>query len=201
MGDSSHTVLFWDDFIWLIHCLLVIYFWGACFTADIDDTLSMQTTRYLPSTLALILSALLVGCTMEFINTKAAREIKPPPPLEGDLYAGWRAFQSKCANCHSTAATGGDRAPDLLPLVREMSSRQFAELVLKRYDLGNGLGKASSNQSTVETRIDDVLRLKEPPMEMPAWQGEPAVNAHILDLYTYLSARADGRLATGRPPR
>jgi hypothetical protein len=82
-----------------------------------------------------------------------------------------------------------------------MSARQFAELVLKRYDLGNGLGKESSNQSTIDTRIDDILRLKEPPIEMPAWQGEPAVNAHILDLYTYLTARADGRLATGRPPR
>ena len=82
-----------------------------------------------------------------------------------------------------------------------MSSRQFAELVLKRYDLGNGLGKSSSNQTTVDTRIEDILRLKEPPMEMPAWQGEPAVNAHILDLYSYLSARADGRLPTGGPPK
>ena len=171
----------------------------------------MKTTRYLPLTLplslpltlplTLLLSLLLVGCTMEFINAKPARELKPPPPLEGDLYAGWRVFQSKCASCHSSAATGGDRAPDLLPLVREMSSRQFAELVLKRYDLGNGLGKSSSNQTTVDTRIEDILRLKEPPMEMPAWQGEPAVNAHILDLYTYLSARADGRLPTGRPPK
>ena len=163
----------------------------------------MKTTRYLPRALplTLLLTLLLVGCTMEFINAKPARELKPPPTLEGDLYAGWRVFQSKCAGCHSSAATGGDRAPDLLPLVREMSSRQFAELVLKRYDLGNGLGKTSSNQTTVDTRIEDILRLKEPPMEMPAWQGEPAVNAHILDLYSYLSARADGRLATGRPPK
>jgi hypothetical protein len=138
---------------------------------------------------------------MEFINAKPAHELKPPPPLEGDLYAGWRVFQSKCASCHGATATGGNRAPDLLPIVREMSSRHFAELVLKRYDLENGLGKASSNQSTVDTRIDDILRLKEPPIEMPAWQGEPAVNAHILDLYSYLTARADGRLATGRPPR
>jgi hypothetical protein len=35
---------------------------------------------------------------------------------------------------------------------------------------------------------------------MPTWQGEPAVNAHILDLYTYLSARAEGRIGNGRPP-
>ena len=161
----------------------------------------MKTTRYLSFTLLFALSALLVGCTMEFMNAKPARELKPLPPLKGDLYAGWRVFQSKCASCHGTAATGGNRAPDLLPLVREMSSRHFAELVLKRYDLGNGLGKTSSNQSTIDTRIDDILRLKEPPIEMPAWQGEPAVNAHILDLYSYLTARADGRLGIERPPR
>ena len=161
----------------------------------------MKTTRYLSFALLFTLSALLVGCRMEFINAKPARELKPPPPLKGDLYAGWRVFQSKCASCHGTAATGGNRAPDLLPLVREMSARHFAELVLKRYDLGNGLGKTSSNQSTIDTRIDDILRLKEPPIEMPAWQGEPAVNAHILDVYSYLIARADGRLGMERPPR
>jgi hypothetical protein len=35
---------------------------------------------------------------------------------------------------------------------------------------------------------------------MPAWQGEPVVNAHVMDLYAYLSARSEGRLAAGRPP-
>jgi hypothetical protein len=56
----------------------------------------MKTTQSLPPklllTLLLTFSALLVGCTMEFINAKPARELKPPPPLEGDLYAGWRVF-------------------------------------------------------------------------------------------------------------
>ncbi len=161
----------------------------------------MKITRFHSLILLFTLSALLVGCTMEFINAKPARELKPPPPLKGDLYAGWRVFQSKCASCHGTAATGGNRAPDLLPIVREMSARHFAELVLKRYDLGNGSGKESSNESTIDTRIDDIVRFKEPPIEMPAWQGEPAVNAHILDLYSYLTARADGRLGIERPPR
>ncbi len=99
------------------------------------------------------------------------------------------------------AATGGDRAPDLLLIVADMSSRPFAELVLKRYDLGYGLGPDSSNQSTIDTRIEDIVRLKEPPIEMPAWQGEPAVNAHILNLYTYLVARSDKRIGTDRPAR
>ncbi len=36
-------------------------------------------------------------------------------------------------------------------------------------------------------------------LHLPAWQDEPRVNAHILDLYAYLSARAEGRLSIGRP--
>jgi hypothetical protein len=163
--------------------------------------LTTNSARYMQISVLLAAPLLLSACAMEFINAKPAREIKPPPPLEGNLYAGWRVFQDKCASCHSSAATGGDRAPDLLPIVRDMNSRHFAELVLKRYDLGYGLGKSSSDQSTVDTRIEDIVRLKEPPIEMPAWQGEPAVNAHVLDLYTYLIARSDGRLAAGRPPR
>ena len=82
-----------------------------------------------------------------------------------------------------------------------MSSRRFAKLVLKRYDLGYGLGTGSLNQSTIDTRIEDIVRLKEPPIEIPAWQGKPAVNAHILDLYTYLAARSDKRIGTERPSR
>jgi hypothetical protein len=34
-----------------------------------------------------------------------------------------------------------------------------------------------------------------------AWQDEPPVNAHVLDLYAYLSARADGVAGPGRPRR
>jgi hypothetical protein len=36
-------------------------------------------------------------------------------------------------------------------------------------------------------------------MEMPAWQDQPSVNAHILDLYTYLAGRADGSVGRERP--
>jgi hypothetical protein len=81
-----------------------------------------------------------------------------------------------------------------------MNARQFAELVLKRYDLGSGAMQGAQEQSTVETRIEEIMRRDEVPVEMPAWQSEPVVNAHIIDLYAYLSARADGKLDVGRPP-
>jgi hypothetical protein len=33
----------------------------------------------------------------------------------------------------------------------------------------------------------------------PALQGKPRVNAHIVDLYAYLAARAEGLQGPGRP--
>jgi hypothetical protein len=99
------------------------------------------------------------------------------------------------------AATGGNRAPDLLPKIKEMNLRQFAGIVLKRYDLGSGAARGSQDPSTLEKSIDEIMRRSEAPVEMPAWQSEPAVNAHILDLYAYLSARSEGKLGVERPQR
>ena len=155
------------------------------------------------SFIALLLptSILLSSCSLEFANTRAAREISTPLPAKGDLYAGWRVFQAKCASCHGVAATGGDRAPDLLPKIKAMNPRQFAALVLKRYDLGSGVARGSQDPSTFEKSIDEIMRRSEAPVEMPAWQSEPAVNAHIFDLYAYLSARSDGKLGVERPQK
>ena len=95
-------------------------------------------TRDLRIGLLLAALTLLASCTLKLSNTQPAREISTPLPAEGDLYAGWRVFNGKCSSCHGVAATGGDHGPDLLPRIREMNGRKFAELVLKRYDLGSG---------------------------------------------------------------
>jgi len=36
-------------------------------------------------------------------------------------------------------------------------------------------------------------------LTMPAWQGEPRVNAQIVDLHAYVSARAQGTQGLDRP--
>jgi len=165
---------------------------------------SVPTKRKLTVVLLAALPLLIVGCSMEFINARPARELHPPP-VAVNLYAGWRVFQAKCSTCHGESAMGSDKAPNLLPIVRNMSSRHFAEMVLKRYDLGNDLGngltQGSEKKSTTDSYIDDILNRKEPPIAMPAWQGEPTVNAHILDLYAYLTARAEGKFSTESPAR
>lgn len=154
---------------------------------------------YLFSVFLLTAPLMLSGCQVELANTRPAREFNTVVPSQGDLYAGWRVFNDKCSQCHGIAATGGEHAPDLLRVLRDMNPRQFAALVLKRYDLDSGVARRPQDPSTLEKTIDQIMRRSEEPIEMPLWQSEPAVNAHILDLYAYLAARSEGRLGVERP--
>ena len=143
---------------------------------------------------------LLAGCAVEVENRQASQEVarlsKPP----GSVYIGWRVFQDRCAGCHGVAATGAAGGPDLLPIVREMGSRQFVSLVLKRYDWNLPVAQARSEGAARAALIEDILQRKENYMlTMPAWDGEPVVSVHIVDLYAYLSARAQNTQGPGRP--
>ena len=47
--------------------------------------------------------------------------------------------------------------------------------------------------------VEEVLRRERGDLIMPAWAADPKMRAHLLDLYAYLRARADGALGPGRP--
>lgn len=147
---------------------------------------------------ALASALLLAGCALEVENRQAAREVARLAAPPGSVYVGWRVFQDRCAACHGAAATGSANAPDLLPRVREMGSRQFVSLVLRRYDLNLQTARPGSS-SAGEAQVEIVMQRREAPLSMPAWENEPRVNAHIADLYAYLSARAEGTQGPGRP--
>lgn len=145
---------------------------------------------------------LLAGCAVETVevqNRQAAQEVARLSRPPGSVYIGWRVFQDRCAGCHGPAATGTASAPDLLPRVREMGSRRFVSLVLQRYDWNLPAPQAGSASASTEALVEVIMQRKEAPLMMPAWQGEPRVNAHILDLYAYLSARAEGKQGPDRP--
>jgi cytochrome c2 len=142
---------------------------------------------------------LLAGCAVEVENTRAAEELAQLAKPPGSVYTGWRVFQDRCAGCHGATATGTVGAPDLLPKVRDLNSRQFVNLVLTRYDWGLAVAQANRDSVARDTLVEDLLQRKNYMLTMPAWQGEPRVNAHIVDLYAFLSARADGTQGPGRP--
>ncbi len=144
-------------------------------------------------------TALLFGCSVEVLNTQAAQELKHASQPPGSLYAGWRVFQEKCAACHGPAAIGTAGGPDLLPRVRDMGPHQFVSLVLKRYDWSHAGVQASSTGAARDAMVEELVQRKNYGLTMPAWEGEPRVNAHIVDLYAYLSARAQGAQGPGRP--
>lgn len=151
--------------------------------------------------LAFLSIFLLVACNVEIQNKEAAQEIarlsKPP----GSVYTGWRIFQDKCAVCHGTAATGTERAPDLLPIIREIGVRQFIGLVLTRYEWAHVVAPTSADSAARAAQIEMIVQRQDGGLTMPAWKDEPRVYAHIVDLYAYLIARVDGVQGTGRPPQ
>lgn len=145
---------------------------------------------------------LLAACgNVEVQNTQAARELAERAKPPGSVYIGWRAFQQRCAGCHGATATGTAQGPDLLPPIRDMGPRRFVSLVLLRYDWNVPVVKAHREPASMDALIDEVMRRRDETLPMPAWQGEPSVNAYIMDLYAYLTARADGVQGPGRPAR
>jgi hypothetical protein len=148
---------------------------------------------------AALLTGSLGGCAVEVQNRQPAQELAQLSRPPGSVYTGWRVFQDKCASCHGPAAMGGSGGPDLLPRVREMGSRRFVGLVLQRYDWTLPPAQAGSQGAARDALIEDIVQRKEGMLTMPAWQGEPRVNAHIADLFAYLSARAEGTQGPGRP--
>lgn len=136
------------------------------------------------------------GCAVDVTNRHAAQEIEARGRAPGSAYLGWRIYQQRCAACHGDGveplgAVPG--APDLRERMRGLGPQRFVDLVLRRYD---GLTPGSPR----DTLIDDLLAGRGDPITMPPWNGEPLVQAHVIDLYAYLSARSDGRLGPARPP-
>ncbi|MEY3251371.1 MAG: hypothetical protein RL227_344 [Pseudomonadota bacterium] len=138
---------------------------------------------------------MLAGCAVQWPNAQPARDLKrgAEPPGSGD--AGVRIYQQRYPGCHASAADGEGGAPHLLPRLQGLGRQRFVGLVLRRYD-----GKLlSPGQGSVrETRIDEIVERQLGTLRMRAWQEEPDVNAHLMDLFAYLSDRSEDRLGTGR---
>jgi mono/diheme cytochrome c family protein len=122
--------------------------------------------------------------------------------VDWGTYAGWFTYHLSCHMCHGQDASGTDVAPDLRQSLKTMTPVEFANKVLARYRILVAPADALSDDVLRESVIDEVLRQQRGErgrVEMPAWQNDPGMRPHILDLYAYLKARSDGAIGTGRP--
>jgi hypothetical protein len=162
-------------------------------------------------------SSLRAGWVLGLALVSASALPAPPraEPVPGDYrvvagrvdrgtYTGWRLYHSACHGCHGMDALGSDLAPNLVEAVKALTPRAFATLVLTRYRLVQPAAdaKADDRNAALEALIQEVMRPQRGEaglIAMPTWDDNPRVKPHVLDLYAYLSARADGKLGTGKP--
>ncbi len=125
--------------------------------------------------------------------------------VDQGTYRGWKVFHTTCYGCHGVDALGTDVAPSLVERVKLLSPREFALKVLTRYRIVVPSSETGDDQTaTREAIIEEVQkqeRGKRGQILMPPWEANTSVKPHVLDLYAYLSARADGALGTGHPKR
>ncbi len=123
--------------------------------------------------------------------------------VDPGTYLGWKAYHTTCYSCHGVDALGTDVAPSLVERVKLLSPREFAFKVLTRYRIVVPSSETGDDQTAIRDAIIDEVqkqeRGKRGEILMPPWENNTTVKPHILDLYAYLSARADGALAPGRP--
>ena len=116
----------------------------------------------------------------------AAPAAAPAPGTSGDKlvvteaeYQGWRYFHVYCERCHGTDALGTVDAPDLRYSVSaegEVTADSFRVIVRK--------GTQNKEENKVMKGFEDLLD-----------------DQRIDQLYAYVKARSEGRLAAGRPHR
>ena len=126
--------------------------------------------------------------------------------VDAGTYAGWRLFHTTCYGCHGVDAVGTDVAPNLVERVKMLTPRAFATKVLTSYRIVLPANDANTEDRTAmrEAMIEEVMRKERGArgqIVMPAWEADPKVNPHVLDIFAYLSARADGKLGLGEPKR
>lgn len=161
------------------------------------------------TTLGILLGASFVLTLI--VDDAAAEPVPGSYHVVGDrvdrgTYLGWKVFHTTCYSCHGVDAVGTDVAPSLLERVKLLSPREFAFKVLTRYRIVVPSSDAAGDDQTAvrEAIIEEVLkqeRGKKGEILMPPWETNTTVKPHVLDLYAYLSARADGALGPGRPKR
>ena len=165
-----------------------------------------------PRSCSMVFAAWAASVLAGIFTTDLALGAEPEPgsyrvidgKVDKNTFEGWRVFHSGCHICHGKGAAGTDIAPSLLQRMDTMTPAEFAAKVLVRYRLlysGDARGAINPTKDR-EAILEEVIQKKrglKGRINMPAWEKDAPVNAHILDLFAYLSARSDGRIGAEKP--
>ena len=154
------------------------------------------------------------GClvAVSAIGVQAQERAQPLPGdyrvvdghVDRGTYIGWQLFEANCRSCHGSGATGTAKAPDLVQRISNYTPRGFASKVLTSYRIMRMSPDSGAKDSDAEREalLEEVMRRERKERGqpvMPAWDSDAEVPPHVLDLYAYLSARADGAIGPGKP--
>jgi methanol metabolism-related c-type cytochrome len=95
------------------------------------------------------------------------------------VYSGYRRYHSDCHVCHGPDGLGSSFGPALVESLKKLNYEDFLDVVI------NG-------RKNVSTSSDNV---------MPAFGLNQNVMCFVDDIYAYLKARSDDKVARGRPAK
>jgi hypothetical protein len=122
--------------------------------------------------------------------------------VDRGTFTGWRIFHTACFGCHGVDALGTEVAPNLLERIKTMTPSAFAAKVMTSYRIVVPSAGTDGSGTDREALLAEVMRQERGArgqIVMPAWESNPVVRPHVLDLFAYLTARADTKLGPGKP--
>jgi hypothetical protein len=124
--------------------------------------------------------------------------------VDRGTYSGWKLFHSGCHSCHGVGGVGTGVAPNLVERIGNYTPRGFATKVLTSYRIvpmspDGGPPETLAERDALLEQVMKRERVERGQPLMPAWDANAEVPPHVLDLYAYLNARADGGLGPGKP--
>ena len=118
--------------------------------------------------------------------------------VDTPTFIGWSLYHDACIVCHGVGGTGTEIAPDLTSNIGKLSPAEFRTKVLHRFSISVSDRTNMINSIMAEVEKDR-LRESGELENMPRWEENPLIKAHILNIYGYLKARHDGVLDEGKP--
>lgn len=126
------------------------------------------------------LAAFNPGFAAETATENIPRYVVKDGMVDKATYNGYRRFHATCHVCHGPDALGSSFAPALTTSLKTIDYDSFVKTVREGRQSTNASGEVAA---------------------MPAFSVDPNVTKHLDDIYRYLTARADGVLAPGRPKK